>query len=511
MTTPLMIADALTRVRAAADIHKSNIVRTEDISRADRELLTATGWLQEIIRGWYMLVRPDVATGDTAAWYANFWDFVRLYLTHRFGDVYCLSAESSLDCHLQNPTVPKQVIVIVKHGAGLRTLMHNTSLMMYTENKNFPEEIIKINGINAMTLPFALCKVSPTYFQSAPREAELALKWVESADELCRMIVKYHLKNAAARLMGAYLFLNNQTMADDIKTRLKSIGLLVSPENPFANNKPLLMAARVKSPVAGRIEAMWAQARERVIKYFPAPLGLPQDKALYMKRIDNIYQFDAYHSLSIEGYQVSETLINKVKNDSWDPVNNHEDANLKNAMAAKGYFEAFQAVKVCIERIINDESAPILLKQQLQGWFQKLFSPSVNAGILPAEALFGYRQDRVFIRNSRHTPPSKECVPDAMQVFFECLANEPHAGVRAVLGHYFFVYIHPYMDGNGRLGRFIMNAMLASGGYPWTVIRVENRDKYLALLEKSHTTFDLSDFTKFIARAMSEDSKRTRE
>jgi hypothetical protein len=38
------------------------------------------------------------------------------------------------------------------------------------------------------------------------------------------------------------------------------------------------------------------------------------------------------------------------------------------------------------------------------------------------------------------------------------------AGVRVVLGHFIFVYIHPYMDGNGRMGRFLMNVMLAGGG-----------------------------------------------
>ena len=38
-------------------------------------------------------------------------------------------------------------------------------------------------------------------------------------------------------------------------------------------------------------------------------------------------------------------------------------------------------------------------------------------------------------------------------------------------------YLHPYPDGNGRIARFLMNAMLASGGYPWTVIRVEDRPK----------------------------------
>jgi Fic family protein len=40
--------------------------------------------------------------------------------------------------------------------------------------------------------------------------------------------------------------------------------------------------------------------------------------------------------------------------------------------------------------------------------------------------------------------------------------------VRAVLGRWLFDYIHPYMDGNGRMARFLMNTMLASGGYPWS-------------------------------------------
>ena len=86
MTTQAAIADALSRVKIVTNSNKSGIVQSTDISRSDREALVATGWLQEIIRGWYMLVRPDVATGDSTAWYANFWDFVRAYLKQRFGD-----------------------------------------------------------------------------------------------------------------------------------------------------------------------------------------------------------------------------------------------------------------------------------------------------------------------------------------------------------------------------------------------------------------------------------------
>ena len=71
--------------------------------------------------------------------------------------------------------------------------------------------------------------------------------------------------------------------------------------------------------------------------------------------------------------------------------------------------------------------------------------------------------------------------------------------VRAVLGHFFFVYIHPYMDGNGRMGRFVLNAMLASGGYNWTVVPVERRKEYMKALEKASVEGDISEFTKVIA------------
>ena len=54
--------------------------------------------------------------------------------------------------------------------------------------------------------------------------------------------------------------------------------------------------------------------------------------------------------------------------------------------------------------------------------------------------------------------------------------QEREPAVRVVLGHFVFVYIHPYTDGNGRTGRFLMNLMLAAGGYSWTVVPLQQRD-----------------------------------
>ncbi|VAW85613.1 FIG00897050: hypothetical protein, partial [hydrothermal vent metagenome] len=74
----------------------------------------------------------------------------------------------------------------------------------------------------------------------------------------------------------------------------------------------------------------------------------------------------------------------------------------------------------------------------------------------------------------------------------------------AVLGHFMFVFIHPYMDGNGRIGRFIMNAMLASGGYRWTVIRSDKprRDKYMDALDLASSKHDISAFAEFVVEEM---------
>ena len=113
----------------------------------------------------------------------------------------------------------------------------------------------------------------------------------------------------------------------------------------------------------------------------------------------------------------------------------------------------------------------------------------------------------VYIRKSKYTPPNPAVVGDLMEAYFECLKTETDPGVRVVLGHYMFVYIHPYFDGNGRLGRFLMNVMLAAGGYPWTVIKVQQRDSYMAALETASVQRDIVPFTKFLADTIEAQTK----
>jgi hypothetical protein len=168
-------------------------------------------------------------------------------------------------------------------------------------------------------------------------------------------------------------------------------------------------------------------------------------------------------------------------------------------MAARGYWQAFKSVKESIRKIINGENGGKVVDADHGDWYRELFGPSVTVGLIRPSDLAGYRNNQVYISQSKHTPINKDAVRDVMPVLFELLEMEEHAGVRAVLGHFIFVYTHPYMDGNGRIGRFLMNAMLTSGGYPWTVIPVEERNRYMNALESASVDHDIKPFAEFVA------------
>ena len=97
---------------------------------------------------------------------------------------------------------------------------------------------------------------------------------------------------------------------------------------------------------------------------------------------------------------------------------------------------------------------------------------------------------------------SMEAVRECMPVFYELLKEEKDARARIVLGHFIFVFIHPFPDGNGRTARFLMNLMMAAAGYPWLVTRVDDRKAYMQALETASVQGDIKPFSKFIADRM---------
>ena len=239
--------------------------------------------------------------------------------------------------------------------------------------------------------------------------------------------------------------------------------------------------------------------RDAVLRTFPPAPGLPKDRDAYVHFVDEIYPSDAYHSLSIEGYRVTPDLIERVRSRTWNLDSSDADRENRDTLAARGYWQAFQSVRRNVEEVLSGSNPGALLRTAHRDWHLELFQPSVAARVIPATALAGYRSEPVFLRTSRFVPPHWETVRDAMPTFFDLLESESEPAVRAVLGHWLFGYIHPYMDGNGRMARFLMNVMLASGGYPWTVVRVEDRTRYLHALNRASIDSNIEPFASFLA------------
>jgi len=499
-TPPEKLAESLEILRALQDENGKAVVKADEISRTHKDRLLANGFIQEVIKGWYINSRPESPMGDSTSWYTSFWDFIRKYLKSRFDSNWCLSPVQSLQLHAGNKTVPKQLLVrSPKARNKVTNLIHSTSIFDSRTKLPPRDEIFLMDNLNLYSLESGLIACGADFFVRNSTDARTCLAMVKNGSALLARLLDGGHSVVAGRLAGAFRNIGKDTIADDIIKTMKSAGYDIREVDPYKDQLPVLLNSREISPYVNRVQIMWGQMRQVVIDSFPKATGKHTNIDKYLKQVEENYTEDAYHSLSIEGYQVTPELIERVKSGNWDPNENKEDIEQKNAMAARGYFLAYQEVKNSIKSVLNGDNSGDVANRDHGSWYRELIAPSVTAGILKASDLAGYRNGSVFIKGSIHTPPNHDAVRDLMPAFFDLLREESEASVRVILGHFMFVYIHPYIDGNGRIARFLMNLMLASGGHQWTVVPFEKRDDYMSSLEKASVDNDISEFAGFIS------------
>ena len=486
------------------------VFRSAEMTRIHRERLVRNGFLREVMKGWLISGSPDADPGDTTPWFTSFWEFCAAYSTARFGPDWHLSPEQSLLLHAEDTVIPRQVIIYAPRGANNTVaLLFGTSLYDLRQPDMPPDaDLTDRGGLRLFVPEAAMVRVPAAFFVRHPVEAQVVLSRIHDAADVLRRLLDRGHSVIAGRLAGAFRRIGRGDVTDEILSVMKRAGYDVRETDPFEPEQAFGAAGRAQAPIAGRLEAMWGAMREPVIAAFPNAPGPPEDTKAYVSFIDEVYRNDAYHSLSIEGYRVTPELIDRVRARDWNPDSRAADRQSRDALAARGYWQAFRLVRAAVGEIIGGNQAGALVRVAHRDWYRELFQPSVAAGLIEASALAGYRNDAVFLRGSRHVPPRQEAVRDAMSALFDLLEFETEPSVRAVLGHWLFGYVHPYPDGNGRMARFVMNAMLASGGYPWTVIRIEDRDAYLAALESASIDQDIGPFAQFVADRVARSSER---
>jgi len=500
-TTPAQrrLADGLRTLRALQQAGR-RVYQSVDFPRPQREALETAGFLQRVVKGWYIAARPGESTGDSTAWNASYADFVGGYCDARFGEQWCVAPRISLLLHTGATVLPQEMVVHAA-AAGNHRLELPAGCSLFEArlaNRLEDREHVRIGPLRAMTLSETLVRLVESDFERRPTDVQIALQLLPDASDINRLLLEGSQPVVAGRLAGALRAAHRPVLADDVRDTMRAVGHTVVETNPFRQSLPDFGSGLIPSPHVPRLGLMWHAMRPAVEARVPATAMRPVDVARVLEAVDDAYQADAYHSLSIEGYQVTEEMIARVANSDWSPDDNPQDAESRHAMAARGYYLAHQAVRASLRRILAGEDAATVVDADHGGWYRQLFAPSVTAGLLSASDLAGYRNAPVYIKNAAHVPPPFTAAREMMPALFALLAAEPNAAVRAVLGHFAFVFIHPYMDGNGRMARFLMNVMLVSGGFPWTIIPVIRRDEYMAALDAASARNDIAPFTQFV-------------
>jgi len=222
----------------------------------------------------------------------------------------------------------------------------------------------------------------------------------------------------------------------------------------------------------------------------------------------------------------------KQKLDSFRPLprevveNLHEDLVLRwtyNSNAIEGNTLTLKETKVALEGItvggktirehfeaINHREAILFVeelvkkKEPLSEWDIKLVHQLILKNIDDKNA-GSYRTINVTISGADHTPPDHLQIPVEMNDFIRWYRDEGqklHPVERAARVHADFVKIHPFVDGNGRTSRLLMNLELMKDGFPPVILPVESRLEYYETLDTAHTEGDYSAFLALIAKTV---------
>lgn len=249
----------------------------------------------------------------------------------------------------------------------------------------------------------------------------------------------------------------------------------------------------------------------------------PIDKRVKYKNIYTgiIYDFTLIDQLKkrIDSYRpFSSTLTETLRQSlivEWTYNSNAIEGNTLTLSETKVVLEGItvggKSVKEHLETI-NHKDAILFLEQLIRGdepfseWNIKNIHQLILKDIDDINA-GKYRLENVLISGAKHIPPHHFMVPELMQKLVQEYNQEwksYHPIIQACLTHGEFVKVHPFIDGNGRTARLLLNFVLLHSGYPPIVIKKESRLKYYEALDEAHTTLNYEKFVYLVTNLVKE-------
>lgn len=415
------------------------ICRSDQISARDLARLRQAGFLAPICRGWYHIHNPS-RPNQLTGWQVHYWAFIRQFLASE--EIYHLSADDSIRVQTVPTTLPKRLIVFADRKRSHRTkLPHGLELVICPLGSAARGWVREHEGLQVLGLRCA----------------------IEIVSEDCKTTES--LSVSAAK----------QTLASGIAPNTRKFC-----EEVFAR----------------KLELMWSRLRSDLTS-FEAMDKLPKGQSARADDLTSVYESEAMNSLWIEGFRPDHQLLRSAQDDQyWLRVRElgRPDRNLA---AARGFWVAWQAM----QSTLRNNPDPASLISAAKTWQVEMMKPSIAAG-LTVRSHSGYRKTPVFIAGSQHIPPPWQLNKPAMAKLASLADCESDPWKRALLSHALFEFIHPFSDGNGRIGRMLMGALLVSSGHKWLVIPYEKRQAYMRALEHASVNCDAAPLNS-LARNLS--------
>ncbi|XP_024130992.1 protein adenylyltransferase FICD [Oryzias melastigma] len=340
----------------------------------------------------------------------------------------------------------------------------------------------------SLTVPFTDLDVLPQKFKPS-KEMELEAK--------AALQQALEMKKLGKREKAHKLLVHALSMNPDFVDALTELGTILEEEKDVVQADHLYTKALAISPCNERALV----SRDRTLplveeidqRYFSIIdskvrrlMSIPKGNSALRRVMEETYYHHIYHTVAIEGSTLTLSEIRHI-------------IETRYAVSGKSLQEQNEAIGVdaamkYINTTLLSRSEAITVGHILEIHRRVLgYVDPVEGGRL--------RTNQVFV--GHHIPPRPRDLQKHMEELVQWLNSEEalqlHPVEYAALAHYKLVYIHPFVDGNGRTSRLLMNLVLMQASYPPITIRKEQRSEYYAALDTANEG-DVRPFIRFIAK-----------
>ena len=479
----------------------SFVIRKGDgLDESQIKLLLEIGCLREPVDGWYVVCRNE-DSHDPANWYRVFWQFIAEYLDDRYQKQWCLSPGCSIDFISGETLIPEELVIRSETARGTVTeLPFGTCLVEVSGD--VPEDAVREDRYGVRLFPphKALLKVSDDFLDRHCLEARTCLAAITDPSDLIKAAKEEYYPERALGLAKEMRNFGRGETADAITQAIDEY--MKGAEKVFfpQHDRPLRMTQT--GTIGNRIRQMWRLMRPqvRLVKEGMDCRGRSRSVKEIILRLEhtleseflevpNKTEFEAdlpelredYKSVTLEAAAKGGEIRREEVQETCRKIDMEGSLSF-------GLHNAFKKVaKDILDSLTGGSPIANLAAHHCANWNYSLFKPGIDEGMFDASEHLHDRQEGkdTCITGARHIPFDAERVKEAMDALSEAFQREDDPFVRAVLGHFFLIYIQPFNAGNILTAWLLMNSQLVAAGYPWIALPEYYRDEYMEALKEA--------------------------